>query len=75
VNTAPAIPGAMPQSIPVIDHVNMRDPLAFFAIQQFAMPDKDLIYIPNAPTVQVYKFLQLVYTRATPAVTTKTLGN
>ena len=75
--TAPrtVIPGAMPQGIPVIYRVNMRDPQTYFAIQQFAMQDKDVIYIANAPTVQIYKFLQLLYTLATPAVTAKTVTN
>jgi polysaccharide export outer membrane protein len=69
------IPGAMPQGIPVIYKVNMRDPQTYFAIQQFPMQDKDVIYIANAPTVQIYKFLQLIYTIVTPAVTAKTVTN
>lgn len=51
----------------------MRDPQSYFALQRFTMRDKDVIYIANAPTVQIYKFLQLVYTFATPAVTAKVL--
>ena len=65
------IPGAKPDGVPVVYRVNMRQPQTFFAIQQFAMQDKDLIYIANAPTVQIYKFLQLLYTLATPAVTAR----
>jgi polysaccharide export outer membrane protein len=65
----------MPQGLPVIYKVNMRDPQTYFAIQQFAMQDKDVIYIANAPTVQLYKFLQLLYTLVTPAVTAKTVTN
>jgi polysaccharide export outer membrane protein len=64
-----ATPGAMPHGIPVVYRVDMRNPQTYFAIQQFAMKDKDLIYIANAPTVQIYKFLQLIYTFATPAIT------
>ena len=69
------IPGAMPAGTPVIYQVNLRDPQSFFAIQQFAMKDKDLIYIANAPTVQIYKFLQLIYTFASPAITAKEVTN
>lgn len=77
--TAPAspaaiIPGSLPEGIPVIYQVNMRAPQTYFAIQQFAMQDKDVIYIANAPTVQVYKFLQLIYTLATPAVTVRSIA-
>lgn len=68
------IPGAIPQGIPVIYKVNMRRPQTFFAIQQFAMQDKDIIYIANAPTVQLYKFLTLLYTVVTPAVTARELS-
>ncbi len=69
------IPGAMPQGVPVVYQVNMRDPQTYFAIQQFSMQDKDLIYIANAPTVQIYKFLQLLYTLASPAVTARAITN
>jgi polysaccharide export outer membrane protein len=69
------IPGAMPTGTPVIYQVNMRDPQTYFAIQQFAMKDKDLLYIANAPTVQIYKFLQLIYTFATPAITARAITN
>lgn len=71
---APLIPGAIPDGVPVVYRVNMRQPQTFFAIQQFAMQDKDLIYIANAPTVQIYKFLQLLYTLATPAVTARQIA-
>ena len=69
------IPGAMPQGTPVIYQVNLRDPQSFFSIQQFAMKDKDLLYIANAPTVQLYKFLQLIYTFASPAITAREVTN
>ncbi|MGI4952457.1 MAG: polysaccharide biosynthesis/export family protein [Janthinobacterium lividum] len=70
-SSAPVIPGAMAQGIPVVYRVNMRDPQSYFAIQQFAMNDKDVIYIANAPTVQIYKFLQLIYTFTSPAITAR----
>ena len=65
------IPGTPADGIPVIYQVNMRAPQTFFAMQQFPMQDKDLIYIANAPTVQIYKFLQLIYTFTTPAITAR----
>ena len=63
---AAVIPGAMAQGVPVIYRVNMRDPQTFFESQQFAMQDKDIIYIANAPTVQIYKFLQLIFSFTSP---------
>ena len=62
-------PGAMPQGLPVVYRVDMRNPQTFFSIQQFAMRDKDLVYIANAPTVQIYKFLQLIFTFTSPLIT------
>ena len=72
--SAPVIPGTVAQGIPVIYQVNMRSPQTFFAMQQFPMQDKDLIYIANAPTVQIYKFLQLIYTFATPAIAARAVA-
>ena len=68
------IPGAVPQGVPVIYKVNMRSPSTFFAIEQFAMQDKDLIYIANAPTVQLNKFLSLIYTIVSPAITARAVS-
>lgn len=73
--STPVIPGAIPQGRPVVYRINMRSPQTYFAIQQFPMQDKDLIYIANAPTVQLYKFLQLIYTLATPAITARAVAN
>ncbi len=75
VPVAPVIPGALPGGVPVVYRVNMRQPQTFFAIQQFTMQDKDVIYIANAPTVQLYKFLQLIYTFATPGIEAKAVVN
>ena len=46
--------------IPVIFRANMRDPSAFFAVQKFAMQDKDIIYISNSDSVELVKFLDVL---------------
>lgn len=46
--------------IPVIFRANMRDPSSFFAVQQFAMQDKDIIYISNSDSVELVKFLNVL---------------
>ena len=71
VPISPTEPGAIPDGVPVVYQVNMRDPNTYFVLQQFTMRDKDVVYIANAPTVQIYKFLQLIYTFATPAITAR----
>jgi polysaccharide export outer membrane protein len=75
VKSSAVTPGAMAQGIPIIYRVNMRDPQTLFMIQQFAMQDKDLIYIANAPTVQLYKFLQLIFTFTSPLITGAAVGS
>lgn len=46
--------------VPVIFRANLRDPATFFAVQKFAMHDKDIIYVSNSDSVELLKFLNLV---------------
>ncbi len=46
--------------VPVIFRANLRDPAAFFAVQKFAMSDKDILYVSNSDSVELLKFLNLV---------------
>jgi polysaccharide export outer membrane protein len=46
--------------VPTIFKANLRDPAIFFAIQQFKMKDKDIIYVSNADAVELTKFLSIV---------------
>jgi polysaccharide biosynthesis/export protein len=51
--------------IPVIYHVNFRDPAGYFVAKQFEMRNKDIIYVSNAQSVEVSKvlnYLQLIMT-------------
>jgi polysaccharide export outer membrane protein len=54
--------------VPVIYHVDLRQPGAFFAMQSFAMNDKDVLYISNAPTAELQKFLSLLFAATYPLV-------
>ncbi len=46
--------------VPTVFRANLRDPAIFFAIQQFKMMDKDIIYVSNANSVELTKFLDIV---------------
>jgi polysaccharide export outer membrane protein len=46
--------------IPVIYDINLRDPAGYFLASQFEMRNKDVIYIANAQSVDVGKFLNYV---------------
>jgi polysaccharide export outer membrane protein len=43
--------------IPVVYRANFRDPSSFFFAQSFPMRHKDVIYVSNADSVEVTKFL------------------
>jgi polysaccharide export outer membrane protein len=48
--------------IPTVYRANFRDPSSFFVGQRFPMRHKDVIYVANADSVEVVKFLN--YLRA-----------
>jgi polysaccharide biosynthesis/export protein len=49
-------------TIPIVYHVNLRDPSGYFLAQNFEMRNKDVIYTSNASTVETTKFLSFVRT-------------
>ena len=46
--------------IPTVYRANYRDPSMFFAASQFQMRNKDIIYVANADSIEVDKFLSYV---------------
>ncbi len=54
---------------PVVYHLNMMRPGAYFLSQRFAMRDKDLLYVGNASANQPSKLIQLVSQLFTPFAT------
>lgn len=48
------------REVPVVFRANLRDPAAFFAVQQFPMQDKDVIYVSTADAVELVKFLTIL---------------
>jgi len=46
--------------IPVIYRVNLKDAATFFYGQKFYIQDKDIIYVSNAPVVDLLKFVNIV---------------
>src|SRR5690606_3123197 len=61
--------------IPVIYRANFRDPSSFFVAQSFPMRHKDVIYVSNAESVEVSKFLDylLLITAAASGASTDVL--
>ena len=54
--------------VPVAYHLNMRDPAALFAARKFAIRDKDILYVTNAPLAEIGKVAQLVHMLSQPAI-------
>ena len=46
--------------VPVIYRLNLKEPINYIIAQNFAIKDKDLIYVSNAPGVEFRKFISLV---------------
>ena len=46
--------------IPVIYNLNLRDPSGYFFASQFDIRNKDVIYVANATSVEISKFLSYV---------------
>ena len=57
-------------TVPVIYTVNLMDPATFFAAQSFPIKDNDVLYISNAPGVELKKFLSILSTIVSPALST-----
>jgi len=49
-------------AVPTVYRANFRDPSSFFFAQQFPMRNKDVVYVSNAESVEVTKFLSFVRT-------------
>jgi polysaccharide export outer membrane protein len=54
--------------VPVAYQLNMRDPAALFLARRFAMRDKDILYVTNAPLADIGKAVQLVQMVAQPTI-------
>ena len=52
--------------VAVIYRVDLRDPVSFFVMQNFAIHDDDLLYVSNAPAADLQKFLNVVLSIAYP---------
>lgn len=48
--------------VPVIYRLDLSQPHSLFAMQSFAMADKDVLFVSNAPAAELQKVLNLVFT-------------
>ncbi len=59
--------------VPVVYRIDLRNPASYFAMQSFAVQDKDLLYVSNAPAAELQKFLNLIFSIAYPVLNTISL--
>ncbi|PWB92680.1 sugar transporter [Methylosinus sporium] len=59
---------------PVAYHLDMRNPAALFTARRFAMRDKDILYVSNAPVTEIAKAFQLVSMLTQPAIQGAAVG-
>jgi polysaccharide export outer membrane protein len=63
-------PSTTPEGlVPVIYNIDLKDPRSFFVMQSFAVNDKDVLYVSNAPAAELQKFLNLILSVAYPVLT------
>jgi polysaccharide export outer membrane protein len=63
--------------IPIIYNVSLRDPGGYFLTSKFEMRNKDVVYVSNASSVEVSKFLtyiRLIVATASDPVNTTAVG-
>jgi len=46
--------------VPVVYRASLKDPQGYFATQRFMLRDKDVVYVSNAPSTDLQKFLILL---------------
>jgi polysaccharide export outer membrane protein len=49
-----------PKGVPIIYHLNLRDPEGLFIAQQFEVRADDVIYVPRAGVAEARQFIDLV---------------
>lgn len=60
--------------VPVIYRVDLKDPASYFCARQFAIADKDIVYVANARLNELQKFLNIIGSVLAPVATGVTLS-
>jgi polysaccharide biosynthesis/export protein len=61
--------------IPVVYRFDLSDPRSFFVMQTFPIDDHDVLYVSDAPAVEMQKFLTILVQAAFPIATGKEWSN
>jgi polysaccharide biosynthesis/export protein len=61
-STGTALPTTPEGTVPVIYRMNLREPRSFLIAQDFPIRNRDVIYVANAPSAELQKFLTMLST-------------
>lgn len=61
--------------LPIVYRLDMSDPSAFFVAQNFEMRNKDMLYVANASSVELQKFLNILISVVYPLVNVGNIVN
>jgi polysaccharide export outer membrane protein len=61
--------GGTSEGVPVIYQLNLRDPKGFFAAKEFAMRDKDVLYVGYAGSLGFQKVMNVIGALTAPVMT------
>ena len=61
--------------VPIVYHLNMRRPESLFVARHFVMHNKDILYVSDAPVIDVQKLFGLFGQLVAPAVTGLTINS
>jgi polysaccharide export outer membrane protein len=54
--------------VPVVYRIDLKNPSSFFVMQTFAINNKDVLFISNAPSAELQKFLNMVFSVLYPVL-------
>ena len=54
--------------IPVIYRIDMKNPATYFAMQHFAMKDRDVLYVSNSPVAEFQRFFGIIASTVLPVL-------
>jgi polysaccharide export outer membrane protein len=60
--------------VPVVYRIDLSDPRSFFLIQSFPINNKDVLYVSDAPSIGLQKFLNILVQAAYPINAGKQAG-
>jgi polysaccharide export outer membrane protein len=59
--------------VPVVYRFDLHNPASFFVMQSFPISNRDLLYVSNSPSLELQKFLNLVFSVIYPISATRQL--